>query len=156
MVVHGAGLRGVLNLTRVTPPSILTDMLERALLPVVRLPSIAPDHLWIQFNGNCGVSWASGNLPRQHAAHASRVLHTGVRTLTLLQQMNTFTHMSLMKNMHKSFRPKLAHVSTLQLHLEVEHAKVVGLVGCRPEMLVAQQRTGYLHAAKSNQDQWLR
>ena len=45
MVVHGAGLRGILDLTRVTPPSVLTDMLERALLPVVRLSPVTSDHL---------------------------------------------------------------------------------------------------------------
>lgn len=45
VVVHGAGLRGVLNLPRVAPPCVLADVLEGALLPVVRLPSVALDDL---------------------------------------------------------------------------------------------------------------
>jgi hypothetical protein len=60
MMVHRAGLRGVLNLTRVAPPCILTDVLERALLPVVRLSPIAPDHLQIR-NGS-GHVMSAGHL----------------------------------------------------------------------------------------------
>ena len=77
MVVHGAGLRGVLNLTWVAPPCIFTDVLERALLPVVRLPPITPDDLRTQ---TCsGPLMPAGRLDicqsSMHVTHAGRAMH---------------------------------------------------------------------------------